>query len=169
MIKKTAPLLFAMIAFVTMAQGADKGSFAAQLPGFSLKDPAGKTFTDKDFGDGVVVVVTAPILKNQKSQEGWDDDLLKAKPGSSKVKLMFLEDLSASFFKGKALKGMKKDYEPGKEPILLIDKNGKVRKSFKVPSKLTVVLVYDKSGELVYSETGKPSAQDARKIWKQIK
>ena len=37
------------------------------------KDPMGKTFTrDSLAKDGVVLVVTAPILRNKGAQEGWD-------------------------------------------------------------------------------------------------
>ncbi len=115
-----------------------------------------------------MLVVTAPILKNKSAQEGWDKYLLKAKAGS-KAKLVLLEDMQPSFFKGKAIREMKKDYKFGKEPILLLDKNGEIRQALKVPEKKTVILVYNGSGKLVYSVTDKPSAEVAETIWKKVK
>lgn len=144
-------------------------SFAQKLPEFSLQDPSGKTFTDKNFSkNGLVLVVTSPILQNKKAQEDWNKYLSKAKSGS-KAKWVYLEDLQPSFFKNKAIEGMKKGYEPGKEPILLIDRDGKIRRKLKVFEKKTVVLVYDGDDKLVYSETGKPSAQVAKTIWEKAK
>ncbi len=148
--------------------GMNVGEFAQVLPNFSLKDPVGKVFTKADVcRNGLVLMVTAPILKNKEAQEDWNKYLLAAKAGS-KAKYVILEDLKPSLFKGLALKGMKKDYAPGKEPVLLIDVDGQVRASLKVAEKQTVILVYDKSGTLVYSEKGKPTAVAASAIWKKI-
>lgn len=153
----------------TGKERAASGSFAQKLPNFSLKDPDGNAFTNASFAkDGLVLVVTAPILKNKSAQEKWNKYLLKAKAGS-KAKLVYLEDMQPSLFKSTAIKGMKKDYKFGKEPILLIDDSGEIRSATKVPEKKTVVLVYNGDGNLVYSETGKPSAQAAEMIWKKVK
>lgn len=139
-------------------------SYEKQLPSFSLKDPAGKTFTQKDvLEEGLVLVVTAPIMSHQSFQEGWDDKLRAAKKG--KGKLVFLEDMTPSSFKKKALKSMKKDYKEGTEPILLIDNNGKVRAKIGAKKKEKVVLVYDSDGKLIYTNNEKPSTQAATKIW----
>jgi hypothetical protein len=162
---------FALASMIAMAgvSAKENSSFAKKIPNFSLKDPVGKAFTNKDLSkDGLVLVVTAPILKNKSAQEGWSDQLMKAK-GSSKAKLVLLEDMQPSAFKGKAKNEMEKEYEPGKEPILLIDNSGETRKDLKVPEKETVVLVYDNDGKLVYSETGKPSTDAAKKIWEKVK
>lgn len=154
---------------VLAAEQSDVGAFASKLPNFSLKDPVGKMFTSKDLSrDGLVLVVTAPILKAESAQKGWDQHLMKAKAGS-KAKLVFLEDMQPSLFKGKAMNGMKKEYKPGKEPILLIDHSGNIRRALKVSAKSTVVLVYSQSGELVYSRIDKPSAQAAQMIWARVK
>lgn len=138
------------------------------LPKFSLKDPAGRTFTEKDFSnDGVIVVVTAPILSCEDTQREWDRLFDKARPGK-KGRVLFVEDMSPSMFKKKALQAMKKEYEPGKEPILLIDPQGKLRKQLGVKLKETAVLVYDRDGKLVHNECSKPSQQGAYEIWKAI-
>jgi cytochrome oxidase Cu insertion factor (SCO1/SenC/PrrC family) len=147
----------------------DSGAvYAGKLPDFSLQDPAGETFTRASLAkDGLVLVVTAPLLRNKGAQEGWDKYLLDAKSGS-KAKLAYIEDMKPSKFKEMALKGMKKDYEPGKEPILLIDNDGELRRRLNVPEKKTVVLVYDKVGRLVHSEAAKPSPGAAQTIWVKV-
>lgn len=167
------PIMFMNVSCSNKGQMSIEGKsssspFAQTLPSFSLKDPDGNTFTNGSFSkDGLVVVVTAPILKNKSAQEGWNKHLLKAKTGS-KAKLVFLEDMQPSFFKGAAIKAMKKDYKFGKEPILLIDKSGDIRSAMKVTKKNTVVLVYNGEGKLVHSEIGKPSANAAKAIWKNV-
>lgn len=147
----------------------DSGSFAQKLPNFSLQDPGGKTFTNGSLSkDGLVLVVTAPTLTNKAAQEDWDKLLSEAKSGS-KAKWVYVEDLQQSSFKRKAISGMKKDYKPGKEPILLLDEQGKLRRALGAHEKKTVVLVYDSDGKLVHSETGKPSPKAAEAIWKKVK
>ena len=145
-----------------------EGIFAKTVPDFSLNDPAGIHYTKNQLiTKGIVILVTAPIFKNKGAQEGWSKFLPDAK-GHSKGHLIFLEDLSASSFKGMALSGMKKDYQPGIEPILLIDESGSVREKFGVEKEKNVVLVYDSKGKLVYQETGKPNAMSAGEIWKKV-
>lgn len=151
------------------AIGLAGGKIGSKIPQFSLKDPAGKTHsTDTIIKEGSVIVVTAPILSNQGAQEGWSDQLLKAK-GSNKASLVFLEDMEPSNFKGKALKEMKKEYKPGQPPILLIDEKGDVREKMGVEKKKTVVLVYDSDGKLVHRVDAKPSANLAKQIWGKAK
>ncbi len=147
----------------------DSSAFAQTLPDFSLKAPDGQIFTREGLSkNGLVLVVTAPILKNKKAQEGWNRYLLNAK-SSSQGRFVYLEDLQASAFKGMAIRGMKKKYQSGKEPVLLIDDTGKTRQALKVSQKRTVVLVYDRDGNLIYSETGKPSSKAASIIWQKLK
>lgn len=164
----TLVILFTLTPSVFAKEKSASGSFAPTLPSFSLKDPVGKTFTQNLSKEGLVLVVTAPILKNKGAQEGWNKVLSKAKSGSQ-AKWVFVEDLEPSFFKNMAIHGMKKGYEPGKEPILLVDSKGTLRRALGAPEKKTVVLVYNRDNKLVYSETEKPSALAAETIWKKVK
>lgn len=142
------------------------GSFAQTLPNFSLKDPVEKTFTKAGLSkNGLVLVVTAPILSDESAQKGWDRYLSKAKAGS-KAKWVYIEDMQPSLFKGQAMSGMKKDYVSGRQPILLLDTDGKLRRALGVSEKSTVVLVYDGNGKLIHSETGQPSSKAAEAVWK---
>ncbi len=135
------------------------------LPEFALKDPRGKAFTRKDIlENGAVFVVTAPILSDKKDQEEWAKYLKATKKG--KGRLIFLQDMSPSSFKGKALSEMKKKSDPGKDPLLLIDPKGETRGKLGVKKEATVVLVYDKKGRLVHEERGKPNQKSASRIWK---
>ena len=138
------------------------------LPEFSLQDPRGKVFTKKDIlGDGAVLVVTAPTLSNKKDQEDWAQDLKETKK-KGRGRLVFLEDMSPSAFKGKARSEMKKRDDPGEDPLLLIDPEGELRKKLGVEEGDTVVLAYDKKGRLVHEERGKPSQKSASQIWKSL-
>lgn len=164
--KKTVSLI-AVLSLIAINTGFAKGSssFAQVLPNFSLQDPVGKTFTKAGLSkNGLVLVVTAPILSDESAQKGWDKFLSGAKSGS-KARWVYVEDMQPSLFKGQAMSGMKKDYVPGKEPILLVDTDGKLRRALGVSAKRTVVLVYDGEGKLVHSETGQPSAKAAKAIW----
>jgi len=142
--------------------------FAQQLPDFSLADPTGEMHTNKSVSEnGVVLVITAPILSQSDDQEKWARLLLDSKSGS-KAQLVFIEDLQPSTFKGIARSKMKDRFEPGKEPLLLLDENGKLRRAFKVIKEDTVILVYDKNGRLIHAESGNPSAAIAAAIWKKL-
>ena len=139
------------------------------LPEFSLKDPRGKIVTKKDIlKNGVIFVVTAPILSDKKEQEDWAK-YLKTARHKGKARLIFLQDMSPSSFKGTALSEMKKQSDPGMDPLLLIDPKGETRKKLGVKEEATVVLVYDKKGRLVHEERGKPSQKSASLIWKSLK
>lgn len=160
--------LFILMASPHFAIEARGEGFATLLPDFSLKDPFGKKYTkDELIKNGLVILVTAPIFKNKGAQEGWSKYLPDEKKGA-KGHLVFLEDLSASHFKSMALHGMRKDYQPGIEPILLIDETGNVREQLGVLSEQNVVLVYNSRGQLIYQETGKPSSSGAQEIWKKL-
>jgi len=144
-------------------------AYPSQIPTFSLQDPAGKTWTSSGLiSKGLVIVLTAPILHDSGAQKGWSKYLPSAMPKGGQ-KLVFLENLSASDWKGTAMKDMHKDYKPGTVPILLVDKTGKVANTFGANPKATVVLVYDKKGKLVYTYTGAPSASAAQTIWGKLK
>lgn len=155
--------LFFVVALLLVATTAH--AYPAQIPTFSLQDPLGKTWTSSGLiANGLVIVLTAPILHDSGAQKGWDAHLPSAMPKGGQ-KLVFLENLSASDWKGTALKEMHKDYTPGTVPILLVDKTGSVAKSFGANPKNTVVLVYDKKGKLLYSFGGAPSTDAAKTIW----
>jgi len=143
--------------------------FAQQLPEFCLPDPTGKTHTEESVSeDGVVFVVTAPILSQSDAQEGWAKLLMDAKAGA-KAQLVMLEDMEPSNFKSTARSRMKDSFEPGKEPLVLLDESGKVRDSFKVTEELTAVLVYDRHGKLIHAESGEPSGERASVVWQKAK
>lgn len=160
--------LSSAVCAVTSAASATR-NYTKTLPAFSLKDPTDKTYTAKMLASkGVVLVVTAPIQANESSQKGWDEQLRQAKQGNA-GHLVFLQDMTPSSFKSIAISQMKKEYKPGVEPILLLDHDGRVRKSLKVTEKSTVVLVYNTKRRLVYTETGPPSAPAAKKAWDSLK
>ncbi|MFH1829588.1 MAG: hypothetical protein ABH871_02260 [Pseudomonadota bacterium] len=152
-----------MLAFATYAYGQPK-----QLPGFILPDPDGTKHASSTLvKNGMVLVVTAPTLHDKGAQEGWDKYLVDTMPKSGPI-LIFIEDMSVSAWKNIAQKDMKKDWKPGVPPLLLLDEAGSVRKSLGVGRDATAVLVYDKSGTLVYTDKESPSLASAKTIWSKL-
>jgi hypothetical protein len=171
---KSVALLVFMAVVVASTAGAKSASHKKTahtgkvLPEFSLKDPRGKVFTRKDIlGDGAVFVVTAPILSDKSDQEDWAK-YLKATKHKGKGRLVFLEDMSPSSFKGTARTEMKKQSDAGEEPLLLIDPEGELRKKLGVERKETTVFAFDGKGKLVHEERGRPSEGGASRIWKSL-
>jgi hypothetical protein len=118
-------------------------------------------------GRGVILVVTAPTVDQEKAQRGWDEALIAARPASAAARVVFLEDLSQSWFKGVARAAMRKDFVPGREPLLLIDEDGAARESLGVGKGATVVLVFDARGALVATHDEAPSAPAATRCWQE--
>jgi hypothetical protein len=138
------------------------------LLNFTLPDPDGGMHNSKTLAkNGMVLVVTAPTLHDKGAQEGWSTCLPGAMPKGGM--LVFIEDMSVSAWKSVARNDMRKDWKPGVPPMLLLDESGGVRKELGVAADATVVLVYDKSGSLVYSYSGGPSAAAAATIWSKVK
>jgi hypothetical protein len=138
------------------------------LPEFLLKDPRGKAFTrNAILKYGVIFVVTAPILSNKEKQENWAK-YLKATKQACKGRLIFLQDMSPCSFQELALSEMKKQSDPRKDPLLLIDPNGEMRRKLGVKKEATIVLAYDKNGRRVHEERGGASQKSASRIWKSL-
>ena len=111
--------------------------------------------------------MTAPTLHDKGAQEGWSKYLPASMPKGGV--LIFIEDMSVSDWKSVARKDMKKEWKPGVPPILLLDEKGNVRKMLGVARDTTVVLVYNKKGQLTYTDRGGPSAASAKTIWSKAK
>jgi len=158
--KKT--LLSAIIIFAAVSVAHAEPS---KLPSFSLPDPQGGMHSSATLvANGLVVIVTAPILKDKAAQVGWSKDLVATR-GSNKASIILIEDMTASAFKGMAESHMKKAWKPGTLPILLEDKTGKVHAAFGVAKETTKVFAYDKGGNLVFSTAGSPSVAAAKTLW----
>jgi hypothetical protein len=111
-----------------------------------------------------VLVVSAPTYHTQKAQRSWGALLPAAKP-KGKERLVFLEDLAASSFKGIARNRMRKEFKEGVPPLLLLDEDGRVRTGLGVPKGETWVLAFDSRGQRQLVEKGPPSAAAAKRLW----
>lgn len=158
-----APMILALL----LAGAAVGGEgFARQLPDFQLKDPAGREHTRAELlPKGLVLVVTAPTVDNEEDQRGWDQELRKARPADAEGRLVFVEDLSASWVPELALQGMRREFRDGVEPLVVVDEEGALRRALHVERGATVVLVYDAAGRLVHDETRDPAAHRAARTW----
>ena len=139
------------------------GNYLEKIPDFTLKDPAAGSHTGesllKDTKKGLVVIVTIPNAKHGPMQSRWQSKLMK-KNWPEGMKMVLLEDLSqAGMVKEKAEKGMKDGFKPGKEPLLLVDETGEVRRTFGVGQDMTVCLIFDPKGNLVHAEDGQSSIE----------
>ena len=158
--KKTLISVIIIVAAASLAHAQAK-----KLPSFNLPDPQGGMHSSSELSvNGLVVIVSAPILHDKTAQEGWAQHLADTK-GSKKASLILIEDMSASAFKGMAASSMKKNWKPGIIPILLEDNSGETHAAFGVEKEETKVFVYDKNGNLIHSEAGSPSVETAKTIW----
>ena len=147
---------------------AEGGRFAAQMPAFTLKDPADTEHAhDRLYAKGAVLIITIPNVKHGDYQSRWSKYLLKKEWPEQGPSLVMLEDLSQQKdFRDKALEGMKKSFKADKPPMLLIDPTGNVRRSFKVQNDETVVLIFDSKGALVHAEEEEPTQEAAQRVRK---
>jgi hypothetical protein len=144
---------------------ASKLSAGVVLPQFVLADPDGNKHPNSELAKaGLVLVVTAPTYYAQKAQRSWGDLLPAAKP-KGKERLVFLEDLTASSFKGMAKNQMRKEFKKGVPPLLLLDEDGRARTGLGVPKGETWVLAFDSGGQRRLVEKGPPSAAAAKRLW----
>lgn len=158
-------LLFTIILFISAAAAHAQPS---TLPTFTLPDPQGGMHSSAQLvANGLVIIVSAPLLHDKSAQEGWSKDLAVTK-GTNPASLVLLEDLAASSFEGIAKKDLRKDWKPGTLPIPLEDNTGKVHGAFGVEKDQTKVFVYDKSGHLIYSQSGSPSEEAAKAVWAKL-
>lgn len=154
-----------LIAILFLAAPAAGYAQSNTLPAFNLPDPQGGMHSSAQLSaNGLVAIVSAPLLKDKSAQEGWSKALVAAK-GNNPASLILLEDMADSAFEGIAASHIKKDWNPGTLPIILEDKTGKVHASFAVGKDQTKVFVYDSGGNLVYSTSDSPSAAGAQTVW----
>lgn len=146
---------------------------ASDLPEFSAKDPAGEVHTQKELLErGAVVLITIPNAKHGDFQSVWKNHLKKQIPEDG-PRLVMVEDMSQSNVRDKAEKSMKEKYKSGQPTLLLMDEDGSLRRSLRVPADETVVQVYDKNGRLLQQVISPSTADEivdaARAIGKLVK
>lgn len=161
-------ILVLILSLLLGAFGAARADGPKSLPRRSLLDPRGASHALDALtagGRGVILVVTAPTVDQERAQRGWDEALVAARPADAAARVVFLEDLSQSWFKSVARAAMKKDFVPDREPLLLVDEDGATREALGVGKAATVVLVFDKAGALVATHTEAPSRPVAARVW----
>ncbi|MCO5170228.1 MAG: hypothetical protein M9894_28160 [Planctomycetes bacterium] len=116
-------------------------------------------------GGGLILVVTAPTLASEDAQRGWDDHLRATRPADVRGRVAFLEDLDQSWFPDMAVRAMRETYDPGSDPVLLLDRKGAIRRALGVERGATVLFVFDATGERRHRDASDPSAAGARRAW----
>ncbi len=137
------------------------------LPDFSLRDPAGKVHTRASLAaGGLVLLVTAPTLDSEDDQRAWDVVLRATRPDGALAGLAFVEDLEQSWFPGQAVRAMREEYDPGGVVVVLVDREGSLRRALKVAEGRTVLLAFDANGARRFAHGGRPSKGAARDAWR---
>src|SRR6266850_2908988 len=113
--QKASLTLFLSVALLGLGSAVANPSlpqFPKVLPEFTLKDVHDKSYESAKLKEtDLIIVVTAPTLRNKKYQEGWDKYLDYSRD-TDKVMLVFVEDMVPSAFKSKAKRDMAKDSKP---------------------------------------------------------
>jgi hypothetical protein len=141
---------------------------AADLPEFSLKDPAGVAHTHRTLLErGAVVIVTIPNIKHGDVQSHYVKHLKTQLPDDGPL-LVIVEDLSQSSVRGMAVRSMRAKYRPGESTLLLLDEDGALRRALEVPADETVVLIFNAQGRLAQRVTGWNTADEVADAAKQL-
>lgn len=136
------------------------------LPDFALRDPAGRLHTRASLAShGLVVLVTAPTLASEDDQRAWDGFLCATRPDAASAQLAFVEDLDQSWFPDRAARAMREEYDPKGVVVVLVDREGALRRALRVDEGRTVLFAFDASGNRRFAHSGEPSEAAARRAW----
>ena len=138
-----------------------------ELPAFKLKDPLGKEHTQEDLKRrGALIIVTIPNVKHAAPQDQWGRWITKKGWKKDGPLLVFIEDLTqvAEGLREKALSELKDKYREDKQPLILLDVDGTVRKSFGVTMDETVVVLSNKEGKVVHVAQEEPTIEKVKEI-----
>lgn len=136
------------------------------LPDFALRDPAGRLHTRASLAShGLVVLITAPTLASEDDQRAWDGFLCATRPEAAGAQLAFVEDLDQSWFPDRAARAMREEYDPKGPVVVLVDREGALRRALHVDEGQTVLFAFDASGNRRFAHSGEPSEAAARRAW----
>lgn len=158
-------LLLIALMLTTLVSAAEP---AQTLPRLRLADPRGAVHRLDELGP-VILVVSAPTADAEADQRDWDEALAATRPASADARVVFVEDLSQSWFPELAREAMRDAFDPARGPLVLIDEDGGARRALHVDEDATVVLVYDGRGRLVATHTDGPGRQAAADAWKRAR
>lgn len=148
-----------------LAAAGEPTPWPGALPALKLKDPLGREFTDAELkARGAVVVVTAPTHAQGGAQQAWNAALQAVKPGAQGPALVFVEDMSQSWFRAAVLAHMKNVYKPSAEQLLLLDEAGATRKAMGVPENATIAFAFAPGGRLVAVQTKEGTVARAEEL-----
>lgn len=150
------------------APAARRDGIATTLPAFSLLDPEGRRFDEREAcGNGAILVVTMPNIRNGPAQNGWFD-LLRDTDRVPAARVVFLEDMTDVSLRALKIARMRQMYDPAREPLLLLDEGGVVRRALGAPENRTTLLVYGPDGRLVHVDRESPSRAGVLEAWKRL-
>lgn len=161
--RRAAAATLALVAVATLA--AAPSPWPAALPALRLADPLGTEFTEGQWSArGAVVVVTAPNLSQGGAQQAWTAAFDEVKREGAAPMVVFVEDMSQSYFRPVVISRMKAAYRPGSGLLVLLDESGDAREALGVSENATVAFAFGPGGKLRAVETGAASAERAEAL-----
>ena len=140
------------------------------LPSFTLADPSGEEHSSRELAaKGLILVVTTPTMDQGDAQKAWSKALGESRPSGSEVRLVFLQDMSQSWFEDTVRERLREEHEADEgSTLLLLDEEGEVRAKLGVPEDATQVLVYGPQGELRTQVESSPAEAGApEELWRE--
>lgn len=158
--------LAATLALVTFAAlGAAPSPWPTVLPALRLADPLGTEFTESQWSTrGAVVVVSAPNVSQGGAQQAWTAAFDGLKREGAAPMVVFLEDMSQSYFRPVVVSRMKAAYRPGSGLLVLLDESGDARQALGVSENATVVFAFGPGRKLRAVETRAATAERAEAL-----
>ena len=148
----------------------DKAPKGKALPSFTLADPSGEEHSSRELAaKGLILVVTTPTMDQGDAQKAWSKALGESRPSGSEVRLVFLQDMSQSWFEDTVRERLREEHEADEgSTLLLLDEEGEVRAKLGVPEDATQVLVYGPQGELRTQVESSPAEAGApEELWRE--
>lgn len=159
------PAVVFLVLLAAVAAAVEAPAWPSTLPALKLKDPLGQEHTQAALeARGAVMVVTAPTHAQGDAQQAWNAALEAARGDARGPVLVFLEDMSQSWFRPLVLSRMRESYKPGSGLLLLLDEGGVTRKALGVPENTTMAFAFAPGGRLVAVETQAASAARAQAL-----
>jgi len=154
------------------AKPAGHGNFMERIPSMKMTDVKGQTHDSCELykKTGMLLMITAPNLKQYEKQKRWDKQIRKAGwPDTGAPSCVIVQDMSQQeTYREKALTMINEKAAEDPRLTFVIDNSGDLRRSLGVQENETVLLLIDKDGNVVHHETDdvEPDPDSARRVSK---
>lgn len=154
------------------AKPAGHGNYMERIPSLKMTDIKGATHDSCELykQTGMLLMITAPNLKQYEKQKRWDKQIRKAGwPETNAPKCVIVQDMSQQeTYREKALTMITEKAAEDPRLTFVIDNSGDLRRSLGVQENETILLLVDKDGNVVHHECDdvEPDPDSARRVSK---